>query len=273
MHTISKNMRYFLMLPFLVLVMGTIGFMLLENLSFLDALYFTVVTITTVGYGDITPVTTGGKIFAMIVIIFGISSFVSILTNLFQWFIRRGELNLHRHRMNMLTGVFFTEAGNELLRIFSRFDPHVETVRHQFMVTPEWTAEQFKNLKTHLSGYHYNVDIALIELDSLKEFLREKGDMLIRQLENPDIEEREEFSELLWAIVHLRDELVARKTFDSLPETDLSHIVVDIKRAYSLLTRLWLDYMLYLQNRYPFLFSLALRTNPFVENPSVVVQT
>lgn len=260
------------MLPPLVLIIGTIGFILLEKLSFLDALYLTVVSITTVGYGDIVPVTTGGKIFAMIIIIFGISSFVSILTNLFQWFVRRRELNLHRHRINMLIGVFFTEAGNGLLRIFSQFDPNVETVRRGFLVTPEWTAEQFRNLKTHLSGYHYTVDMEVLELEDLRAFLREKGDMLVRQLENPDIEEREEFSELLWAVVHLRDELVARESFVNLPESDLNHIVVDIRRAYSLLTRLWLDYMLYLQNRYPFLFSLALRTNPFVENPSVIVK-
>ena len=47
--------------------------------------------------------------------------------------------------------------------------------------------------------------------------------------------------------------------------------MVDIKRAYGLLTRQWLDYMQYLKNRYPFLFSLALRTNPFAESASAIV--
>ena len=126
-------------------------------------------------------------------------------------------------------------------------------------------------LKVHLSGYHYNVDIRFIGLEDLRDFLREKGDMLVRQLENPDIEEREEFSELLLVVVHLRDEPVARKSFDNLPESDLNHIVVDVKRPYSLLTRLWLDCMLYLQNRYPFLFSLIVRTHPFQAQPSPIV--
>lgn len=83
--------------------------------------------------------------------------------------------------------------------------------------------------------------------------------------------ENEAFSELLWATVHLRDELVARTSLEDLPETDLDHIIIDIHRAYSQLTRQWLDYMLYLKNRYPFLFSLTLRTNSFAENPSVIV--
>ena len=39
------------LLPVLVILIGSIGFMLLENLSFIDAVYFTIVTISTVGYG------------------------------------------------------------------------------------------------------------------------------------------------------------------------------------------------------------------------------
>lgn len=268
----GRHLKFFLMLPVAVLIIGTVGFMLLEDLSFLDALYFTIVTITTVGFGDILPTSAGSKIFSIFLILFGISSFLTILTNLTQWLIQRGQIRVHRHRLNMLIGVFFTEAGNELLRIFSRFDPHVDTVRQDFMVTPEWTAAEFEHLKKHLSGYHYKVDEKLLELGVVKEFLREKGDMLVRQLENSDLAEHETYAELLWAIVHLRDELVARRRLDDLPESDLAHIVVDIQRAYSLLTRQWTDYMLYLKGRYPFLFSLALRTNPFVENPSAIVK-
>jgi hypothetical protein len=45
-----------------------------------------------------------------------------------------------------------------------------------------------------------------------------------------------------------------------------------VKWAYSLLTRQWLEYMLYLKKRYPFLFSLAVRTNPFAEHRSAIVK-
>ena len=269
---LHKHWRYLLLLPPAVLLIGAVGFMILEKLSFWEALYFTIVTVTTVGYGDITPVTTGGRIFGAIIILIGISSVLTIVTNLTQMLIQRGQQRVHKHRLNMLIGVFYTEAGNELLRIFSRFDPHVDTVRQDLIVTPEWTSDQFEHLKTHLSGYHYNVDKSQLELGVVKEFLREKGDMLVRQLENSDLGENADYAELLWAIVHLRDELVARRRLDDLPESDLEHIMGDIHRAYSQLTRQWLDYMLYLKNRYPFLFSLALRTNPFVENPSAIVK-
>jgi hypothetical protein len=100
----------------------------------------------------------------------------------------------------------------------------------------------------------------------------EKGDLFVRQIENPDLMEYESFAELLWATVHLRDELAARSSLINLPETDLNHLANDAKRAYNLLVREWLDYLKYLKRRYPYLFSLALRTNPFSENISAIIE-
>jgi hypothetical protein len=57
-----------------------------------------------------------------------------------------------------------------------------------------------------------------------------------------------------------------------LPETDLNHLANDIKRVYVLLTGQWVGYMRYLKRSYPYLFSLALRTNPFSEEISPVVR-
>ena len=106
----------------------------------------------------------------------------------------------------------------------------------------------------------------------LSSYLKEKSDLLLRQLENSDLIEHEAFTELLWATVHLRDELVYRYDFDVLPESDLQHLSGDVKRVYGLLTRQWLDYLLHLKVQYPYLFSLALRTNPYVKIPSVIVK-
>ena len=52
---------------------GTVIFSLLEDWSIVDSFYFSVVTATTVGFGDITPDTDGAKLFTVVYIIFGIS--------------------------------------------------------------------------------------------------------------------------------------------------------------------------------------------------------
>jgi voltage-gated potassium channel len=56
----------------LILFVGTFGYMLLENTSFADGLYLTVITITTVGYGDIVPIHTAGRIFTVVLVFCGV---------------------------------------------------------------------------------------------------------------------------------------------------------------------------------------------------------
>lgn len=65
-----------------VVGLGTIMYRLLENWAWIDCLYFSVVTLTTVGYGDIAPTTTGGKLFTIFYIIVGLGivlNFIEII--------------------------------------------------------------------------------------------------------------------------------------------------------------------------------------------------
>ena len=73
----------------LVLV-ATVFYWLVERWSLLDAAYFSVVTIATVGYGDLTPETAIGKIFTIVYIFAGIGIFVAAVTALAQATLRAG---------------------------------------------------------------------------------------------------------------------------------------------------------------------------------------
>jgi voltage-gated potassium channel len=57
-----------------VIVIGTVGYMLIEHWGFLDSLYMTITTIFTVGYGEVHPQTSGGRIFTLVVIILGVGT-------------------------------------------------------------------------------------------------------------------------------------------------------------------------------------------------------
>lgn len=94
----------------------------------------------------------------------------------------------------------------------------------------------------------------------------------MRLLENPILLEHETFTDLLRAVFHLAKELASRKELDHLPDADYQHLANDIKRAYVLLVHQWLDYMRHLKDNYPFLFSLAMRTNPFDQKASPIVK-
>ena len=75
------NKKFFIpliVIPSVVLV-GTIGFSYLDGMGIVDALYLTVITITTVGYGDVVPLSAASKIFASILSIFGIGAFLTMI--------------------------------------------------------------------------------------------------------------------------------------------------------------------------------------------------
>jgi hypothetical protein len=94
----------------------------------------------------------------------------------------------------------------------------------------------------------------------------------VRLLENPTLLEHESFTDLLRAVFHLAEELAYREDLSQSPGTDRAHLEGDINRAYHLLVHQWLDYMEYLKMNYPYLFSLAMRTNPFDRQASPIVK-
>jgi hypothetical protein len=67
------------------------------------------------------------------------------------------------------------------------------------------------------------------------------------------------------------EELEARPSFDDMPQSDIEHINGDIKRVFGHLSREWLLYMQHLKIDYPYLFSLAVRLNPMIDNPDPLV--
>jgi hypothetical protein len=76
---------------------------------------------------------------------------------------------------------------------------------------------------------------------------------------------------LLRAVFHLAEEFSYREDLSVLPDSDKLHLAGDAKRAYHLLVYQWLDHMRFLKDNYPYLFALAMRTNPFDRAASPIV--
>lgn len=175
-------------------------------------------------------------------------------------------------KLNMVIGTFFSEVGTGLLTFLSDHDPHLPEVRQDLVVTDAWTPEMFSAVRDRLRHHPCNVAVDAADLQELCRYLKERRGFHLRLLENPVLMEHESFTDLLRAAFHLTEELERRGDFTGLPESDLSHLNGDIARVYSLLVGQWLGYMEYLQKNYPYLFSLAMRSNPFDETASPVVR-
>ena len=262
----------FLSLFIAVMALGAIGFMVIEKIPLSDAIYFIIVTIATVGYGDIHPSTLPGKWFAIGLIILGVGTFLGVIANATELMLSRREKKIRMEKLNMVIGVFFSEVGTKLIRIFSVYDPHVHEIQKQLMVTEKWTHGDFQNVSRIVKSFKYEVEGSKLELEVLRDFLSGQRDVLVRLLENPTLLEHESFTTLLRAVFHLVEELTYREDLRSLPDTDRAHLAGDVKRVYLLLVDEWLAYMEHLKKYFPYLFSLAMRTNPFDQQASPIVK-
>lgn len=84
-----------------IIIVGFVGFMLIEGFSALQSLYVMVITFATIGYGDIVPVTDTGKIFTICLIISGFTVGVYAIGKISAFFVE-GELSklLKLRKMN-----------------------------------------------------------------------------------------------------------------------------------------------------------------------------
>ena len=197
---------------------------------------------------------------------------VLIVTLILDQLLRMREKRAMLKKMNMVIGAFFSEVGTGLLKSFLDFDVHYDETRENLIVTNEWSEREFSAVKKSLKVYDYKIESQKGDLEDLKGFLIDKREFLLGLLENPNLLEHESFTDLLWAVFHLTEELACRADVKQLPVTDYAHLSGDIKRAYVLLISEWLAYMKHLKDVYPYLFSLAARTNPFDPNASVEVK-
>ena len=94
-----------LLIPFLILILvGTVVYSLLEDWSLFDSLYATIITITTVGYGDLSPQTQSGRIFAIFftLVAIGLAGYAisSAAAILFETQQENREKRIYEKRMN-----------------------------------------------------------------------------------------------------------------------------------------------------------------------------
>jgi hypothetical protein len=196
---------------------------------------------------------------------------ILIVTLIIDQLLESREKQRRMEKLNMVIGTFFSTLGTPLLTTLSRADPGIGTVRSNLIIGKDGGAGELRTVQDCLSSYACHVASDRIDREALRSFLLSREEFVIRLVENPMVFEHESFTDLLLAISHLTEELKARGDLSVLPSADIAHLGTDISRVYERLVPAWLKYMEYLKDHYPYLFSLALRTNPFDESASVVV--
>ncbi len=195
-----------------------------------------------------------------------------------EWAIGEREKKNLMQKLNMVIGSFFSEVGTSVVSGISNFDPDIQKIRKNLILSDSWNKKDFLDASDIIKNFDFTLDISknnpesIIYLQELKEFMVKKREFMLRLLENPNLLEHDTFTDLLWAIFHLSEELESRKNLSDLPEADYRHLAGDVERVYSLIINEWLQYMEHLMDKYPYMFSLSMRTNPFNPDAEVVFQ-
>jgi voltage-gated potassium channel len=129
---------------------GTVGYMLVENWSFSDAIYMSVITVATIGYGETHPLHTDGRIFTMTLIFVGIGTFTYTLSEIAAFVVESqltdfwGKRRMERRLTALKNHIVICGGGDSALHIahelretktpfvIVEFDPSQETRLKRF---------------------------------------------------------------------------------------------------------------------------------------------
>ena len=175
-------------------------------------------------------------------------------------------------QINIVISAFFSETGSDTLKSLNAVIVDIDAVKALVDMKPSWNEKTFDNAAKAVKGCPVHAALDGQAIRKLKEALPAKED-IVKLFSNPNLLEHDTFTDMLWALYHLVDEIANRTDVTALPKSDIEHLKGDISRAYSLLGYEWVMYMKHLKARYPYLWSLAIRKNPYSEQASVVIQS
>lgn len=180
----------------------------------------------------------------------------------------RREKQSLAHKLNMVIGTFFSEMGAKLLTDLLPAIEGSAEMRDRLHLQATWKKDDFAAAHRYAHDLPCKVTLDSIDLKAFRSYLHSERDFMLRLLENPNLMEHERFTDMLWALVHIGEELDARANVTTLSSGDKAHLALDIRRVYSHLLAEWILYAQHLKADYPYLFSLVCRTHPFQEAPS-----
>ena len=203
---------------------------------------------------------------------------ILIVAFLLDEIIEKKEKEAMLEKLDMLMSTFFSEVGNKLISQLSsvnKYDAGTENLKS----IKNWDDKDYENKLKELKSS--TVDFSAMDmapedreafLENLRELLVSKREFIINLINNPNLLEKEEFTGLINAILHLDEELEHRKDLALVNDPDFGHLNGDMKRVYEKLVYEWVYYLRYLNKHHPYMIALIIRTNPFDKDADVYVK-
>lgn len=182
--------------------------------------------------------------------------------------ISKKEKEAMMEKLDMIMSTFFSEVGNDLISQLSSVNKHKADTNYLESIKG-WNDKDYENKLKEIKNINipFKADVAPEDreeyLTNIRELLINKREFIVGLLNNPNLLEKEEFSKLLTAVLHLDEELEHRPDLSKVTDVDFNHLNGDMERIYNILIHEWIYYLKYLNKHYPYMIALIIRTNPF----------
>ena len=202
---------------------------------------------------------------------------ILIVAFLLDEIISKKEKEAMMEKLDMIMSTFFSEIGNELINQLSSANEYKASTEYLQSIK-NWSDSDYENKLKELKNVNidFKANVAPEDreeyLTNIRNLLVNKREFIIGLINNPNLLEKEEFSGLLTAILHLDEELEHRTDLSLVTDADFAHLNGDMHRVYNKLVYEWVYYLRYLNKHYPYMIALIIRTNPFDENADVYVK-
>ncbi len=191
--------------------------------------------------------------------------------------ISKKEKEAMMEKLDMIMSTFFSEVGNDLISQLSSVNKHKADTSYLESIK-SWDGKDYENKLKEIKNINipFRADVTSEDreeyLTNIRNLLINKREFIVGLLNNPNLLEKEEFSKLLTAILHLDEELEHRPDLSKVTDVDFNHLNGDMERIYNILIHEWIYYLRYLNKHYPYMIALIIRTNPFDANADAYVK-
>ncbi len=182
----------------------------------------------------------------------------------------RREKRERIEKLNIVIGAFFAEFGKDLLRYLSKYHTKMHDDANELLTVENFSDADFESVKRKIADKRFSLNIENMNLYELRRFLLTNREFVVNLLGNPAIIEHEAFTDLLWNVLHLGDELKMVVNAGEMSQEDREDLRHDMEKLYSLLIYEWINYVHYLKSSHPHIFVYEAKTNPLVPHSYMV---
>jgi len=187
---------------------------------------------------------------------------IAIVTIAVGMIVNEREKRQRLSRTRTLASSFFRDFGTDLISAMIKYADPSPSLSCLAFIDHSWTSRDYIQASAGLKATELTTHCTADDLLALKPLLLSKKADLQAIASNSALLEHEDFTDMLWAIFHLTDELIMRGSLENQSAADMAHLNVDAERALRGLLSNWLCHIEHISTAYPYLYLLELEKNP-----------